>query len=168
MNLDNISGLPTHPLVVHLPIVLVPLTLICVLVFSFRKKWHVHYAIPVAILSFVALVGSYLAQDSGESLEHRIPKSSLLEKHTQLGDQFFTIALLMFFVVLIWAFVGWYFRNKSDDETKYRYIRIGVCVLAIAVVGYASFAVYQVGHSGAKSVWHNTPAVRQGSGGDGG
>jgi uncharacterized membrane protein len=166
MNLDNIDNIPTHPLVVHLPIVLVPLTLICVLVFSLRKKWHAHYAIPVAALSFVALIGSYLAKESGEGLEERVRETSLMEKHTELGDQFFTIALLMFLVVLVWAFVGWYFRNKSDDESKYKYLRIGICVVAVAVVSYASFAVYKVGHSGAKSVWHNTPAGELESGGD--
>lgn len=159
MNLDNIDNIPTHPLVVHLPIVLVPLTLISVLIFSFRKKWHAHYAIPVAALSFVALVGSYLAKESGEGLEERVRETSLMERHTELGDQFFTIALLMFLVVLVWAFIGWYFRNKSDEETKYKYLRIGICVIAVAVAAYSSFAVYKVGHSGAKSVWDKTPAV---------
>ena len=96
MNLDNVDGIPTHPLVVHAAIVLVPLVLVCLIIFSFKKKWHSTFAIPTVVLAFGALVTSWLAEESGGSLEERVQESSLSEKHAELGENFVMIAFLLF------------------------------------------------------------------------
>jgi uncharacterized membrane protein len=162
MNLDNVNGVPTHPLVVHAAIVLVPLVLACLIVFSFKKKWHSTFAIPTLVLAFGGLVASWLAEESGGSLEERIKETNLVEEHAELGENFVIIAFILFIFVAIWAFIGWRNRNKTEISKNDLYIRIAVSIVAILIAGYASFAIYEVGHSGAKSVWENTPAVGSG------
>lgn len=168
MNLDNVNGIPTHPLVVHAAIVLVPLVLICLIVCSFKKKWHSAYAIPTLVLAFGALATSWLAEESGGSLEERVKESSLSEKHAELGENFVTIAFILFVVVAIWAFFAWKNRNVEESSKNQSYIRIAISIIAILIAGYATYSIYEVGHSGAKSVWNNTPAVGSGEGGESG
>ena len=66
MNFETIDKLPLHPLVVHAPIVLIPLVTIATIITSFKPEWHKAFAIPVGVLTFASLVTSYLAKESGE------------------------------------------------------------------------------------------------------
>ena len=42
-NMDNITGLPAHPLLVHIPVVLLPLAAIGVVFLIVRRTWYVRY-----------------------------------------------------------------------------------------------------------------------------
>jgi len=47
---DRVRGLPAHPLFVHVPVVLVPCTVIAALVFMARTDWFSRYAIALSLV----------------------------------------------------------------------------------------------------------------------
>lgn len=104
MEIPDIGGLPAHPLIVHLPVVLVPLATIGALAMLIRPAWRRSFEVPTAVLAVVAAVATQLALMSGEQLEEDVRKSELIEKHSQIAEQarpfVFIFAALMVAVVM--------------------------------------------------------------------
>ena len=49
------SGLPAHPLFVHVPVVLIPTTIVAAIVFVVKPQWLTRYGIALALASIVAM-----------------------------------------------------------------------------------------------------------------
>ncbi len=67
MNL--LAAIPSHPLFVHVPVVLVPLAAIGAIAIAVRPRWMAAYGYPVAGLAGVGFVGALIAAHTGEELE---------------------------------------------------------------------------------------------------
>ena len=87
MELDNIFGVPAHPLIVHAVVVLVPLAALGALACVFSPWVRRRYGWLVAAFAVLDIVLVPLATGSGESLEERVPETALVEKHTEMGEQ---------------------------------------------------------------------------------
>jgi uncharacterized membrane protein len=166
MMLESLGGLPTHPLVVHLPVVLVPLALIGVLVMVVFPSWQQRIGVPVAVVSGLGFLGALLAVGSGEELQDNLRRtgqtiSGTLEDHAEMGESVQFFAGLFFVLVLVWVVFAWW-RRRTGEEQAVKVLRkpkVINIVLAILVVGSgitATWSVYATGHSGAKSVWEKT------------
>ena len=82
MELDQLWGLPAHPLVVHAAVVLLPLAAITTLLCAAVPRARRHYA-PVALgLALVATLAVGLAQGSGEELEEQVDESEASSRST--------------------------------------------------------------------------------------
>ena len=67
---SEINGLPIHPLIVHVPVVLVPLSLIGVAAALVRPAWK-RWMLPLVTVALGAsVVAIQLAVGSGRALEH--------------------------------------------------------------------------------------------------
>ena len=163
---ESLGGLPAHPLVVHLPVVLVPLAAIGALLMAIRPAWLQRFGVVVATLAGLGFVGSLLAAGSGEELEDSFRAagetiSGALHDHAEMGESVELLAGLFFVLVLAWVlFAAW--RRKVGEEhavARVRRPKVVAIVLALLVVlsGFtATASVYLTGHSGAKSVWEDT------------
>jgi Sec-independent protein secretion pathway component TatC len=160
MDIETIFGLPAHPLLVHVPVVLIPLCAAGAVWIVVWPSWRPRIGWIVVVLAGFTAVVSKLAADSGEALEDALDKeSSLLEHHVELGDTFVWFAAAFFVAVL--ALMLWdraQRRNNASGETDGRAratspAAIVLSILVVVTAAAASFRVYQVGHSGAKSVW---------------
>jgi hypothetical protein len=155
----TIFGLPTHPLVVHAVVVLVPLACLLALASAVSPRFRqwARWATPITAVVGLALVP--VATDSGEGLESRVGHSALIEKHSELADSLLPLmAVLALFVIVL--------------TVLHRRGARGAATIAVAaLVGLASVAtlvqVVRIGHSGANAVWHGTPAARSGGGDEG-
>ena len=47
------SGLPAHPLFVHVPVVLIPTTVVAAVVFMIKPQWLSRYGIALAVAALV-------------------------------------------------------------------------------------------------------------------
>jgi hypothetical protein len=86
VDINNLFGLPAHPLLVHIPVVLIPLATVGSLFVAIRSSWRKTFAIPVAVLAIVGAAGVFLATKSGSSLEERVKESDLVQDHKSAGE----------------------------------------------------------------------------------
>ncbi|HEY0951326.1 DUF2231 domain-containing protein [Nocardioides sp.] len=156
---SDIFGLPLHPLIVHATAVLVPLAAAVVIgavVWPRFRAW----AGPLPMgLSLVALILTPLSTASGENLEKQVTETSLLEKHTQMGEQLLPFTIAMFVLsVGFW----WLDRRRTTGAApgstadRMRVLTIGVGVLALVAAVGTGVQVARIGHSGAKAAWSDT------------
>ncbi|MDO8391565.1 MAG: hypothetical protein Q7V57_13880 [Actinomycetota bacterium] len=160
---EEIGGLPAHPLLVHIPVVLIPLAAIGVLVIALRPKLMSSYGWVMAGLSFVGFLGTLLAANSGEAYEEKLEGtgqtiSGTLEDHAEMGDTAQAFGAVFFALVLVWVLFAWWRRRAGDEKVTAKVKKpklIGIVLAVLVVVGgvAASVSVTLTGHSGAKSVW---------------
>jgi len=157
------EGLPTHPFVVHLPVVLVPLATIGVLAMALRPRWHRTFGPVVTALAAVGFVAAIIASRSGESLEDEYRAagetiSTTLRDHAEAGERVPLLAGLFLLILLVWVlFDRWRARageaTATEEARRPKQVAAALAVLTVLSAGVASAAVYQAGHSGASSVW---------------
>ena len=150
MNLVN--GLPAHVLLVHVVVVLIPLTALALLAAALWPKAARRLGILLPALAFVALVSVPLTSHAGEWLERHVDSDPLVRKHTELGDGLLPWALGLF---LLAALVWWAARRSSGRWTALP-VRAVVGVLSVVVAVGAVVDVYRIGDSGAKAAWHDS------------
>ncbi|MGN6302035.1 MAG: DUF2231 domain-containing protein [Angustibacter sp.] len=168
---DTIFGLPVHPLIVHATVVFVPAAAVAVALAAFWPRFRRHGALAALVLSVIALVLVPLSTQSGESLERRVGRSSLVEQHAELAD-----GLLPFVIVLVVAAAAiWWLQRRHlalSDAPGAQVRRPGTPILAavavLAVIGVVgtSVQIVRIGHSGAKAAWSGVANTAP-SGGEG-
>lgn len=149
---STIFGLPTHPLIVHAVVVLVPLAAISALVVAVWPAARARYA-PLALgIATLALISVPLATHTGEQLEAHVRPSPFVERHTSMADG------LLPFVILLWAGMAglvlarW--LKTSRDITWARYLAGAAAVVAVAGAAVSGVQVVRIGDSGARAAWH--------------
>ncbi len=165
---DELFGLPAHPLVVHAAVVLVPLAAIGVLVIAFWPAARAKLGVAVLVIAAVGTVFAYLAAESGEYLEERVTETEQVEDHAKLGDSGLASAAAVLLGAVAVTGFGAYERRRSatsgladsaSDETargpdrKLVYLRTGVGVVAVVLVSLGTLQIARIGHSGAKATW---------------
>jgi hypothetical protein len=151
MEITKLFGLPAHPLLVHLPIVLIPLAAVGALAIAVVPSWRARFGTLTLAVAGLALVGVQLALGSGEALEPHVPKSAILERHTQLADALRPL-MLVFFLLLL-AFV---LLDRRRPAWASRPMMIGLALLTVLSGGITTGRLAQVGHNGARATWHDT------------
>lgn len=68
LGMDTIFDLPAHPLMVHFPVVAIPVLAILGLVMAARPRFRDNYSLPVLALAVVTVVATFMAARSGQAL----------------------------------------------------------------------------------------------------
>jgi hypothetical protein len=156
MGPTTIHGLPAHVLLVHVVVVLMPLT---ALVLAGCAAWpglQRRLGILVPLLALVTLVSVPLTTHAGEWLEtHVKDPGPLLARHTELGDGVLPWAIGLFVVSLVLWAIG---RHHADSVKRSGWatsvpLRIVVVLITLAVSVGSVYQIYRVGDSGAKAAW---------------
>jgi uncharacterized membrane protein len=136
-------GLPAHPLLLHVPVVFVPILGLATLAVASNKRLFERHLLPLAAFSVVTMAATILAAGAGEALreerERDIPASmrGTLENHADAGD---TLRLTMVFLTLV--LVAALFTKK----------RTALRVVAVLLALVAIFFVIRTGHLGTELV----------------
>ncbi|MFE9449961.1 DUF2231 domain-containing protein [Streptomyces sp. NPDC006739] len=153
-----INGLPAHVLLVHVVVVLIPLTALALVAAALWPRAARRLGVLLPLLAFVALVSVPLTTQAGEWLERHVEDSALVRRHTDLGDGLLPWALGLF----VLAAVVWWAARRGPVEPGQgggRWsalpVRIVLGVLSLAVAAGAVVDVYRIGDSGAKAAWHD-------------
>jgi uncharacterized membrane protein len=166
--IDTLGGLPAHPAVVHLPVVMVPVAFVLALL-AVRGRFR-SWALPSAAASAIlGLIGSLLAGGTGEALQSSVERTALVRNHVNAAERvnFFLVpfvALAVVMLVVEWARRGTIpFASRLTRVTDLIVPRVtawsartvtSLLVVVALLGGFASWAVYDAGHTGAKSVWN--------------
>lgn len=159
---ETVFGLPTHALVVHLMVVLLPSAALAGLAVALVPRWRRRIGVPVAGLAVLAALMVPVALTSGNNFyDHRSTRLefdpgteiSLMDDHKDLANKLWpwpvTLAVGVLAVVIVPRLArryGWARRMGT---------RIGVVASVIAVVGAGVTLVLSVliGEAGARAVW---------------
>jgi len=147
---DTIFGIPLHPLVVHATVVFVPLaalTSVLAVVWSRFRQW---FGWGTPVIAAFALALDPVSTETGEGLEHALPRSSLIQQHAHLAD-----GLLPWLIGLFLTSAVFYWRRRTHDQDGRGpdwVLRITGVLVVVAAVG-TLVEVVLIGHSGAVAAW---------------
>ena len=157
--MDELFGLPAHPLLVHGAVVLVPLAAIGVVLTAFWPAARAKLAIAVVVIAVAGTVMAFLSAESGETLQGDVRETELVEEHAELGETGLASAVAVLVAALGVAGVGVYEQRRSGsttDEGSQRrmvQIRVGVGAVAVVLALVGTVQIARIGHSGAKATW---------------
>lgn len=144
--LVTVGGLPLHPLVVHVVVVLVPLAALGAVLMAVMPRFSRRFGPLVALGAFISMGSAVLAKEAGEQLAQVKPVSA---DHLRWGDQApLWVGLFGLVVIVFWFFD----RGIPANRPRPLWLRIlAVVVIVLSLV--ATVFVLGAGHSGAEAVW---------------
>ncbi|MFB6814034.1 DUF2231 domain-containing protein [Streptomyces sp. NPDC056347] len=160
MELDLINGVPAHVLLVHVVVVLVPLTALALVLCAALPPVMRRFGSALPVLALVSLIAVPLTTDAGEWLERHVGSDALVRRHAELGDGLLPWSVGLF---LVSAAVWWLHRGAARRTpgaagpagTVGVPLRVAASVLSLVVGVGAGVQVYRIGDSGAKAAWHD-------------
>lgn len=176
--MSTVNGLPAHVLLVHLVVVLIPLSAILLLLITWWPAARRKLSLPTAATAAVALISVPITTDAGEWLEHHLPRTPLLRIHTELGDYMLPWAIALFVATAVVA-AREFLRTRrttagldaseldgpgaarsgdpadpaDHDGLGGRPMTMALAVLAMIVAAGSTATVYKIGDSGARAAW---------------
>jgi len=158
--MNTFFGLPAHPLLVHVPVVLIPLALVGVVLMLVRPQWRSALLIPTTAVAMAGAAGAILASQAGEWLQERVPESHLIHDHAELGEMSRNMAILFAGAMFVWALRelvttrGWFGGTAFARLLSARWVAIAALVGAVVFGLLSTVWVARAGHTGAKAAWH--------------
>jgi hypothetical protein len=168
------SGLPAHPLFVHVPVILIPVTIVTAVVFVLKPVWLARYGVALSVVSIVAMGSVFLTLQAGAALRGELRLQGraaiLISEHSQAAH-ILAIVYVLFTATLIVTFAA---RRISTGMSTglgildallsarpvFTTLRV---VLALLALG-AGYMCFRTGDLGAKAVWEGrTQAAHPGA-----
>lgn len=69
IKISNAFGLPAHPLLLHVPVVLVPMLSVVSVALAVRPAWRLRFGLSAGVLAIVTMAGTILTAGAGEALK---------------------------------------------------------------------------------------------------
>jgi hypothetical protein len=167
------GGLPAHPLFIHVPVILIPTTIVVAIVFVVKPQWLTRYGIALALVSIVAMSSIFLAMQAGAALRGALnlqgQAAKLISEHSQAAH-ILAIVYVLFTATLIVTFAAQRISGGMPtglgivDEllgSKAIFGALRVVLVVLAVV--AGYMCFRTGDLGAKAVWEGR--IQAGHGG---
>jgi hypothetical protein len=170
------SGLPAHPLLLHVPVILIPVAAVGAVVLVIWPRLFARHGLWIGLVAVVALGATNLTIGAGHALRNdlNLQGAGIVSQHASAADTL-RILLIVFTALLLVAVAV--FRTAGPRVTgvgpfdgALTAIRSGAALGAALRVIVAVFALaslyycFHTGDLGAKAVWQN----RLGGGGRGG
>ena len=157
------SGLPAHPLFIHVPVVLIPTTVVAAVVFMVRPEWFRRFGIGLAVVSIFAMSSIFLTMQAGAALRGALhlqgQAANLISQHSHAAH-ILAIVYVLFTATLIVTFAA--MRISGGMPTGFRILdrllsppsmftmlRVALVLLSVG----AAYMTFRTGDLGAKAVW---------------
>jgi hypothetical protein len=151
----DINGIPAHPLVVHAAVVFTPLAaLAAVALIVPRWRWVVRW--PALVTAAVAAGSVQLAAMTGEDLQHKVGRSSLIETHEMWAGRLQAGMWVLAGVTLVafWTLPSVTpLRNGEDKSAPLPILERPLVVLLPVLAVLVLILVVLTGDAGARAVW---------------
>jgi hypothetical protein len=161
---DQLNGMPLHPLIIHAPVIGIPLAFLLAVLFAFpRTRAWARWPLLVTVLG--ATAATFAARKSGEALFARLdlpaesPVLSLLRTHEALANQLFYIMLgyaviTVAAVFLVPPAVARTAEGASQTRSSRGPLGLVMLLLLLAAAAVALVWTARVGDIGARAVWN--------------
>jgi hypothetical protein len=157
------GGLPAHPLFVHVPVVLIPVTIVAAIACMLRVTWFARYGIALAVVSIGAMSSIFLTMQAGGALQNALHLTGraahLINEHSQAAH-YLAFVYIAFTAVMIITVAAQ--RISAGSPTGLRpldralapgSVFTGLRLLLVALALAAAVMVFRVGDLGAQAVW---------------
>ncbi|GAA1617188.1 MULTISPECIES: DUF2231 domain-containing protein [Kribbella] len=152
---ERFGSLPLHVLVIHLAVVVLPVSALTAMAFAAVPKWRSFLRWPALVLGVGALVCAFVAKKSGDAFVAALPQlRQLVAVHRSRGNLLLWL-VLAFAVLVVAAFLLLPTTRRGPGAVDSRPLQL---VVSAAVVVLAVVVIYQTirtGDAGAKAVWSN-------------
>jgi hypothetical protein len=176
------SGLPAHPLFLHVPVILIPVAGLGALALAARPSWWQRHGVWVTAVAVVGLGATNLTMGAGEQLRTDLGLDgggvgggvgALIASHASAADTL-RILVILFTAMLIVTLAVYRADTRiaaldgvlpevRDSAPVTLVLRLAVALLALGSLYY----VFHTGDLGAKAVWQNRLHPGGGFGGGG-
>lgn len=168
------GGLPAHPLFVHVPVILIPTTVVSALVFMFRPAWLARYGIVLALVSIVAMSSVFVTMQAGSALRGDLnlqgQAAKLISEHSQAAH-ILAIVYVLFTAALILTFAAQRISGGMptglgilDGVLSSRLIFTALRLVLVLLSIGAGYMCFRTGDLGAKAVWQGRIQAAHGGG----
>jgi hypothetical protein len=169
------GGLPAHPLFVHVPVILIPTTVVAAVVFAVKPAWLSRYGIALALASIVAMSSVFLTMQAGAALRGELRlrgrAATLISEHSQAAH-ILAIVYVLFTATLIVTFAAQRISGGRptglaildgvlSSGSLFAALRVVLVLVAIA----AAYMTFRTGDLGAKAVWQGRVQSAHGAAG---
>jgi uncharacterized membrane protein len=157
------GGLPAHPLFVHVPVVLIPTTIVAAIIFMFKPQWLSRYGIALALTSIIAMSSIFLTMQAGGALRDELDlqgqAAKLISEHSHAAH-ILAYVYVLFTAVLIVTFAAQRISGGMptglgivdgllSSKSMLMALRVVLVLLSIG----AGYMTFRTGDLGAKAVW---------------
>ena len=157
------SGLPAHPLFVHVPVILIPVTIVATIACVLKREWLTRFGITLAVVSIATMSSVFLTMQAGSGLRAALHlqgrAAQLISEHSQAANILalvyveFTAGLILTFAaqrISAGAPTGLSIVDRVLSPTAVvMALRLALAVLSVA----GAVMVFRTGDLGAKAVW---------------
>ncbi|GAA1585910.1 hypothetical protein GCM10009804_47580 [Kribbella hippodromi] len=154
---EQLGNLPLHVLVIHLAVVVLPVSALTAIAFVAVPKWRRLLRWPALVLGVGALVCAFVAKKSGDAFVTALPQLlPLVQLHRSRGNLLLWFVLA--FAVLVVAAFLLLGRPTALSGGRAAISRPLELLVIVAVVVMAAVVIYQTiltGDAGARAVWGN-------------
>lgn len=165
------SSLPAHPLFVHVPVILIPVTIVAAIVCAIKSAWLSRYGIALSVVSIIAMSSVFVTMQAGAALRGELnlqgPAAQLISQHSQAAH-ILAVVYVAFTAVLIVTFAAQRISGGMptglslvdrplSGRSMFTMLRVLLVVLSIG----AGVMCFRVGDLGAKAVWQGRTPVAQ-------
>jgi hypothetical protein len=162
--LEEFMGIPAHPLLVHMPVVFVPLLALLAVAYAVVPFVRPHTRWVLGLTAIVTPIAALLAKLSGDAFFDRglengditpgfVPR---IEDHQSLGNWtlYSTIALGVLALALVYFVAPRVAATAAaGSASSSRVLSLVLSALSIVAAGLSLYFVIRTGDSGAKNVW---------------
>ncbi len=144
--MERIFDLPAHPLLVHFPVVAIPLLALAGIAMAVRPSIRDRFGVAIAVVAIITVISTFVAAQSGHALSDALElPDDFIDPHRSLGETLVYFVLGLGVTIAGAVGVGRSRPNSAIDQ-----------ILRGAIVGFAVLSlvwVVRTGHEGARSVW---------------
>lgn len=156
--MESISGLPAHILLVHAPVVLMPLALLLNITMAIKSSWRRHLGFFQPAVAVVVFIATFLAVQSGQAFDEVVGDRVDTSDHEGLA---MTALWLVGGFVLATAALSVLDRqhsqySRSDSTSVASWHRPATLVTlfgSLALAALATLWMVRTGDEGARLVW---------------
>jgi hypothetical protein len=157
------GGLPAHPLFVHVPVVLIPVTILAAIVCMIKTEWFSRYGVALAVVSIGAMSSIFLTMQAGAALRSALHlrgrAAHLISEHSQAAH-YLAFIYVAFTAILIVTFAAQRISGGMptglgilDRALSRHSVFTGLRLVLVLLSLGAAVMVFRVGDLGAKAVW---------------
>ncbi len=146
--MGELFGTPAHPLLVHIPIVLLPLLAVAAIVMATKPELRRRFGLWLLVATLVTAAVTFWATQAGEQLQDALQPAlgSKGDRHAELGDQTALLATIFFVGAGLMYIAERWFKRLTHSATALAWV--------VALIGVVTAVwVIRTGHEGARITW---------------